>query len=315
MFTSAQLDDARPRRLPIMSEKPCKSCRDKDARIVEQQKKIELLQQKFRGVVNAFKDGQEKLAERDKQLLEASIAATAGPDGKRQERLSSLEASVSELSKLCGEYESERERDHQLISDLRSQIDQYASKQKALVAPKVSFDEHINRIVVSRSSGIQTDAIEPVFEVLPEVSDVSVQTDIEPTASPSPSVLTRKPDLAVHVVIPTHREVDPIITGDESASAETENFDVDPIFIPETPSTPPEYSPIERRPKTRTISESTTTASVAGPSGPSGSGVSLFYVNELARKEIELAEARLQAREFECALRELQWKHNVDKYR
>jgi hypothetical protein len=50
-----------------------------------------------------------------------------------------------------------------------------------------------------------------------------------------------------------------------------------------------------------------------GPS--SGSGVSIFYANELARIGMELAESRLQAREFECALRELQWKYNVDKYR
>lgn len=45
------------------------------------------------------------------------------------------------------------------------------------------------------------------------------------------------------------------------------------------------------------------------------SGVSLFYVNELARKEIELAEARLAAREYECALRELQWQSSVEKFR
>lgn len=47
---------------------------------------------------------------------------------------------------------------------------------------------------------------------------------------------------------------------------------------------------------------------------PSNS-VSLFYVNELARKEIELVETRLTARENECALRELRWKYNVDTFK
>ena len=40
-----------------------------------------------------------------------------------------------------------------------------------------------------------------------------------------------------------------------------------------------------------------------------------MYVNELARKELELAEVRLKAREYECALRELQWTSSVERFR
>ena len=45
------------------------------------------------------------------------------------------------------------------------------------------------------------------------------------------------------------------------------------------------------------------------------SNISLYHLNELARKELELADYRLRCREYECSIRELQWNYSNDRYK
>jgi hypothetical protein len=137
---------------------------------------------------------------------------------------------------------------------------------------------------------------EPTFLV-----DFGTQTNPEPgVSSNTQGQGSRKTELAI--VLPNHRRED------------EDTYDV---------HSPPGDQSMDRSGLSSTFSfdnernrSRTASASDGVPLTPtSATGVSLFYINELARKEIELAEARLQAREYECALRELQWKHNMDKYR
>lgn len=309
----------------------CRSCHTNKEKLEESQKTCELLQKRFRGVVQACKQAQEQLKEKDQQLLASSIAATANLyDVEHQERIVELEANVSDLSRISGEYESERRQHLLLIEQLRSELKSIrndrdaASPGPSYKEPPKSFDQHINLVLITRNRSVQTDAIEQSPEESEKkdsnakqgkkiYADFECQVELE-ARCPTP-LQAKKGELAI--VLPTQREE---VFEDEFPSHSSGG-----AFQPyprhressgaRSPHSPGPFTPLERsfNSRSRTISESA--QSVSGAGGPSNSGVSIFYANELARKEIDLAEARLQAREFECALRELQWKYNVDKYR
>lgn len=118
--------------------------------------------------------------------------------------------------------------------------------------------------------------------------DKSTQTDQESDFS------TKQKKVEKAIVMPTQRDVEKQPEDDDTDNETV--FSEAEIVIP--------------RPQRRSLGSISTMNQDAGTNS-----VSLYYVNELARKEIELGETRLSAREFECALRELKWKYNVDTFK
>lgn len=127
------------------------------------------------------------------------------------------------------------------------------------------------------------------------MQDKCVQTELDAEGQAKP----REKEKAI--VVPTQRETEKLEEATESSESETET-----VFS-ETEPPMPDLRPSNQRQSIGSVS--TVNQDVGGNS------VSIFYVNELARKEIELAECRLVAREHECALRELRWKYNVDTFK
>ena len=245
------------------------------------------------------------MIEARKEIVAVVSSTSSSSD---QNQFSELEIRCSELSDAIGQHEIQRNADKKLIDDLYSQLENFQNAASSDVSQEKTFNEKIDSVAVSRSRYVQTDSEDDSIDhtacAPKSLVDVDVQTDAEAV-----STVVRKPaELAV--VIPTTREADmPKVEDQEEGYQATDQNES--VFLPSSPNTPPTTDqPPDMYARTRTISES---ASVVA--GPSASSVSLFYANELARKEIELGEARLQAREFECGLRELQWKYNVEKYR
>jgi hypothetical protein len=72
---------------------------------------------------------------------------------------------------------------------------------------------------------------------------------------------------------------------------------------------------LQEEDKTRKSSLTSSSCHCHNHSHHPSQSIHIFYANELARREVELAEARLRAKELECSLRELNWASSVDKFR
>ncbi|KAI1292222.1 hypothetical protein HDE_07378 [Halotydeus destructor] len=287
----------------------CKGCRDKLKKLKEQQDKLELVQKRFREVVTACKQAHEKLQEKDdllrrkdQLLIEASVAVTSGNSEEHQKRIAALESSIAELSRLCGEYESQRAMDKKTMDQLKSDLAQVQISNPVVGLNHIdAFKEKIEKVVLMRSRAIQTEVEVETIDDAP-VQDVGVQTEAE---------LSVQPGAKLAIVIPTPRSESEQETRHLNTNADDASNESPSDTSPALPLTP--RSPDGGNGHDFSRSRLSDSASFLGQQPPNS--VSLFYANELARKDIELAEARLQAREYECALREVQWKYNVEKYR
>lgn len=298
-----------------MSSNDCSNCDKLNAIIDEQKHKMQLIETRLKDLIRAYK---RVTLEKDNLLaISSSSVLPLNDSHEQQKRLSILESSVAEMSAICGKYESQRIKDKQSIEELTQKCEQLAidlELSRSLNIQNMSsiqtIDQQLEQTV--RHRGIQTEEMfdtnesnEHKLEVNESHDnygiDVEIQTDFGfDFDNHNNKNVNKKSELAI--VVPTQRdstqsESDRLSNNSysRSQSPTTSNADNYPVFVSnvrEMPQNSENLFPI------------------------SGShGVSLFYANELARKEIDLAESRLQAREYECALRELQWKYSTEKYK
>lgn len=294
-----------------MSSNECLDCNELKGIISEQKNKMGLIEKRMKDLIMAYKT---ITTERDNLLAISSSAVLPLNDShEQQKRLSILESSVAEMSAICGKYESQRVKDKQLIEQLTQKCEQLTIDLEISHSLNVNNMTSIDTIGEElkqnvRHRGIQTEDLlesnetqkESENELRTEVKqscDVSTQTDLVIDFD-NLNNKSKKSELAI--VVPTQRDS---IESDHlsnpspgySESPIDSNLDTYPVFA---------SNAREVHNNSETLFANSNTH-----------GVSLFYANELARKEIDLAETRLQAREYECALRELQWKYNTDKYK
>lgn len=289
----------------------CATCKQLQEINDEQKQKLTFIEKKLTELVRAYKL---VCHERDTLLATTSPALESLTiSQQQQERISALEANVAHLSEISGQFESQKLRDKVIIERLQQKCQdltiEIENKNVALQNVKSDCETNENKKRTrSRATQVEEFTIDTKEEDenmkhLIEHVDQIIQTDFDNEIPTKPS--SNRPELAI--VIPRQQS-----GSDEERSP---NSLVSPNFNREE-------SPVITRPSNTRGSIYTYTTSVPhqeslppNPSTPSASSVSLFYVNELARKEIDLAELRLQSRELECALRELQWKYNNEKYR
>ena len=255
--------------------KPCPQCEKKTQ---EQKHKIELLETRLKDVLRAYKVINKERD--DLQAINASI--TSDVDLKQQKRLAELEENVLNMSAMVGKFELARKKDkdevkrlEQANRTLQSQLESLSHK--LINEPSTLINDN-NQMIPQKNKASQTDS-QPT-------KDSQCQTElfeIECEKKALPCNESRA------IVAPIQREA-PDYENNFEKDSEDDNF--------------------------RSVSPN---LSVSGSSDPeeknTNSGMSLFYANELARKDIDLAKLRLRIREFECATRELEWKYNSEKYR
>ena len=314
-----------------LDQLPCHACQAKETTIKKLRQQLDSLEKSFHAVVAALKQEKASIRTKDNLISQLTIAAStasgaggAGVGGgtsltrAQQERIAELEANISELSTICGEYKRLRTTDRLTIEQLSSQLRKKSQEGKQCSDQGCSAALSPPEVKLFRSRAVQTDPEE--VPVVP-VSEAESQTDLPDPAISSIERILRRPELAV--VIPTQS------FSDEFSSATQEPAS---LLRPDSVSeghvdVPPAISPLPSMSETLEsvgIPALKLSSLASRPRRESASSVnscsqgqqsSLVYVNELARKEVELAEVRLKAREYECALRELQWTSSVERFR
>ncbi|KAJ6217586.1 hypothetical protein RDWZM_008743 [Blomia tropicalis] len=253
----------------------CTKCDRFQSIIDEQKSKIQLLETRLKDLLRAYKL---VLKEKD-NLRNLNASITADVDSTQQKRISDLEENVIHMSSICGKFELEREHDKQQIEQLENECESLKKQLDNLkTTPEVQTEEQI---------------LPKVSRLVRQFRNKSSQTDIINTNN---TVI--KPSKLIDQGIQT--DFSPIENQTELQSQSKTKHEmaiVAPLCYSESNLDEESVMPSE-------------SASVAN-----NSGVSLFYANELARKELELTEARLRIRECECSIREIQWKYTNDKYR
>jgi len=233
--------------------------------------------------------------------INASI--TADVDSSQQKRIADLEENVLHLSVIIGKHELERKQDKEQIAALENECDGLRKRlEKDAQLPQVvrhqeTPTEHKPRNVCNKAC--QTEAVRDEVKQNEQINSAHkyTQTTTEEETkqlsdSKAQSNKAKQQDTAVVAPLPRHS---PSVSEIDISDDDEDN------------DGPVEFHRVGTVPDETTISDA---ASAVG-----SSGVSLFYVNELARKELELAESRLRVREYECSIREMQWKYNNEKYR
>ena len=206
---------------------PCEACRLKDKTIKGLHDKLELVQKNFRGVVAAMKksqaDEKDRLREKDSLIAEMMSRATGSAQQDsltlaQQERIAELEANISELSTICGEYKNLRSRDRLMIDQLTAQVS--CGMRDADRDQNPALNHTVIKLFRNRSA--QTDDEEVA---LIQLQETATQTDeAEPfipviSSSSAMEKILRKPELAV--IIPTsHHNL-----SDDSKSIESQDAD------------------------------------------------------------------------------------------
>lgn len=241
-----------------------------------------------------------------------STSVNIDVDCKQHKRIAELEANVVHLSTLCGGFESERK---QLRDDIFRLETECETLKKELENSNKAND---NLFAVSANNTNQQETTKTTKNKL-------CQTDFFPVQ-----------ETIVKEIISEVKQVEQFSQTEVSYECAKNMAIVKPMTqnLPESvsESDDDEYTYRAENRANATVSASSARRSPATTSthnepSPSnfdvdhssaksdGGTASLFYINELARKEIELADYRLRVREYECSLREVQWKYNSDKYR
>ena len=295
-----------------MSSNECQNCLKQNQVISEQKSKITLIENRLNGLVKAYK---KVCVERDNLLaISSSPVLPLNDSHGQQKRIDSLESRIAEMSTICGNYESQKIKDKTLIQELTQKYEQMATElTKYQTIGRRTNEEVVKPEKICKSKGIQTEESiewtndetndEKTEDIVSEPQiigkDVETQTEFVFDSDVFNGNNRKKCELAV--VLPTVSEAQP--QNDRNSEEEQS------IHSPTPSQSSDNYSVFNANEReVQPINDKTYSA-------PNPSGVSLFYANELARKEIDLAETRLQAREYECALRELKWKYNSEKYR
>lgn len=297
--------------------------------IEEQRKHIAMLEKRLHDAVRAFKVVSQ---ERDKLLAsQAKLEITQANDPTRQGRIAELEAKLTEISALCGQREKEHLDDQIKIKELEDrcahlemQLDRSIEAQSTtapieVLPPSSKLRNRATQTEIEEEDDDGEDENQSQDYQKPEMFSVETQTETSKNFKelaivlPFPSKNEESPDS-----IPNDEAADHAPTVAQEESQRADNLNVSPS-VSESPPYEPTHDPrfsFDSQAQGSLSDVRGRHISEAGASSvTSTQGLSIFYVNELARKEIELAEAKLKAREFECALREMQWKYNVDKFK
>lgn len=277
----------------------CVSCRPKDKKINELSQKLKLLQQSLHASVTeckSLKPKCERLEAECKQkddLISNMLSdgsTISGSLTEKSNRISELEENITELTVICGEYKSQRQRDRQLIDQLTAKLKSFETESSDVSS---ASQDDVPEVKLFRSRLCQTDVINEK-----ETREAGTQTQ-------EMAVSIKKPELAI--VIPNLHEIQLPDVKEDTDSGIMPPDDVSPVIPDADVKSDEDNHPIRRSSSTRRSGR----ASVSSVDNTS----SLVYANELARKEMEIAELRLKTREAECALRELQWTSAVEKFR
>lgn len=308
----------------------CSGCERYSAAVEEQKAKLTLLETRLKDVLRAY-----KLLAREKEALQAAnlgIASAERVDATQQRRIADLEETVLQLTTICGRVEVERAADRETIARLEADCERLRECKSAEKA-------------TSSSQGLETpsSAVQQSSPVIPPTSLRSQQKELRNKACQTTATAVKAEVLidsgfskrSPHSTTSTQEKA--CQTGEEEEVDEEANLQsrlrASKSF--ETAVVSPFPSQRRGRSVSETVAEDeddddeddgedddrhqgqqiiTSSSTSSAPPPPEGS-TSLFYVNELARRELELAEYKLRVREHECSIRELQWKYSNEKYR
>lgn len=253
----------------------------------EQKSKLNLLETRLKDVLRAY-----KLLAKEKENLQAINASiTADVDSTQQKRIADLEETVLQLSTLCGKVELERKADRETISRLEAECDKLRFQPSSRVhestfgekfLPNVPSVDVIKPRKELRNKSCQTveasaeKVLEKKQDLHKRTEDKSSQTnnhelssfaDDQPTSSNNRLRSTKSYETAI--VSPFNQRGRSV---SETVEEDNDEHDDDDDLRSQTEAL-----------ETNSDNDQHLTAA------PEGS-TSLFYANELARREMELAD-------------------------
>lgn len=287
----------------------CANCERYSTAVEEQKSKLNLLETRLKDVLRAY-----KLLAREKENLQAINASiTADVDSTQQRRIADLEETVLQLSTLCGKVELERKADRETISRLEAESDKL----------RFQLSSRGNETTTTTTGDSLSSNVPPVDVIKPrkEVRNKACQTvevSVEKMPEKKFDLLKRSEDKSCQTKEVYHELSSSSFASDQPTSSSNSNNRLRSTKSYETAI----VSPFNQR--GRSVSETVVeedvnvhedeeeddddddsrsqteahetnnsddhlTASSAAAAAPEGS-TSLFYVNELARRELELVE-------------------------
>lgn len=260
-----------------------KLCSNCSSLIEEQRSKIHLLETRLRDLVRAYKV---VCKERDHFQTINQQSINTEVDTRQQKRIAELEQSVINMSTMCGNLELGRKQDKDRIKELQdkyehlsNELNQTKCLQKQLLLSTSSIAEMQPKKVIDIHC--QTD-LKPFDFGSVEFTEQWTQTDDEQ------SIIFENKCNEIKVKNET-AIITPLVRNDQK-------FEINDF----SDSSQCSFEMHNNKDNAQTLSNN---------------GISLFHLNELARKELELADYRLRIREYECSQRELQWNYTNDKYK
>ena len=297
----------------------CTNCNRFQSIIDEQKSKLNLLETRLKDLIRAY-----KLITKERDQLQQKISSSLSTltiidnhvdhDQQRQQqqkRISELEQNVCHLSRLCGELETDRKHDQLRIKDLQAKYEQLSNESEKNRAIKSTINQPQKQSIELRDNYCQTEIISEKFEQSTQTEsrfDVDDQNEssldvkqLDNTMPQSNTIINKnKNETAI---------VQPLMRIESKSKSESSDGCSSSIVS------------ASRRSSTAIDHEFDSTKIITsdhqfGSSGAtSTSNISLYHLNELARKELELADYRLRCREYECSIRELQWNYSNDRYK
>lgn len=258
--------------------KTCSNCDRLGSVVDEQKSKLQLLEARLKDVLRAYKG----LAKEKEDLMSINASITADVDSTQQKRIADLEESVLHMSTICGKFELERTQEKEQTLRLEIECDRLrrqleTSSQKVPDLPRdlavlIKPKEHRNK--ASQTEALPENPPELFQESnRPASEEKCTQTNLledgDLFAFDQRAMPTGKVKYETAIVTPLQRDA----TNSDDELEYLSNVDLEV-------TTHREMLPAE--------SEVFTSSDPDSSLG--NNGTSLFYINELARRELELAE-------------------------
>lgn len=281
----------------------CNGCADLKSVVEEQKSKLKLLETRLKDLVLAYKN---VCKERDNLELINNRTVSIENESKYQRRIAELEDSVCQMSKMCGKLESGRKEDKDRIKELQlkyehlsRELDSTKELQKKMIANSLSDDaDDVVKKIQTQNNSTQTDEIIVDFDEKKIIEEddrfgpekLIQEENFDPPSLPIPQSMTLRNETAI---------VAPLLQ--EQSKSETNSTIWSQTSLDDNTE--------------RMRNDDHSQSKSNDPVTPINSNISLYHINELARKDLEIADYRVRIREYECLLRDLQWNFSRDKYR
>ena len=278
----------------------CTNCNRLNLIVDEQKSKLQLLETRLKDLIRAYKVICKERDQLQHAISSSSIGVDDHVDQRQQKRISELEQNVCHMSTLCGELEHGRKQDQARIKDLQEKyelllLELNNTKSTMIIQQKPQISQNEPRKL--QNNYCQTDAI---IEIK---SEKSTQTDLICDQAQSSEHANKQLDQ--HQVFFKNKNetaiVAPLMRNNSKTISESSDCSSTAASLTQNSSITPIDTEIDSK--------------IASDQFGSTSGISLYHLNELARKELELADYRLRIREYECSLRELQWNYSNGRYK